>query len=84
MIRILTLGTLALAAVVLADDSDQRAKLTGSWQTEANDTKEAWVLQPSHDGMHITVPVAARRLWRSTANWRRNAISRIRAITLKS
>jgi hypothetical protein len=53
MIRIATMGILFMAAVALADDSDQRAKLTGSWQ-EASDAKEAWVLQPLPDGMHIT------------------------------
>lgn len=53
MIRIAAMGILALAAVALADDSDQRAKLTGSWQ-ESSEAKEAWVLQPSPGGMHIT------------------------------
>jgi hypothetical protein len=47
------MGVLVLAAVALADDSDQRAKLAGSWQ-DASDAKEVWVLQPLPDGMHIT------------------------------
>jgi len=58
MIRIATVGIL-LAAVALADDVDQRAKLTGSWQ-EASDAKEAWVLQPVPDGMHITSSTAGK------------------------
>lgn len=53
MIRIATMGILFLAAVALADDSDQRAKLTGSWQG-SSDAQEAWVLQPSADGMRMT------------------------------
>jgi hypothetical protein len=59
MIRIATVGILVLAAAALADDSDQRAKLTGSWQ-EASEAKEAWVLQPSSGGMHITSSSAGK------------------------
>jgi hypothetical protein len=48
------MSILVLAAVVLADDSEQRAKLTGSWQ-ETGDAKVAssWTLQPLPDRMHI-------------------------------
>ena len=53
MIRIATMSILVLAAAALADDSDQRAKLTGSWQ-EPSDVKEAWVLQPLPGGMRLT------------------------------
>lgn len=53
MIRIATMGILVLASVALADDAEQRAKLSGSWQ-ETSDANEAWVLQPSANGMHIT------------------------------
>jgi hypothetical protein len=53
MIRIATMGILVFAAVARADDSDQRAKLTGSWQ-EASDAKEAWILEALPGGMHIT------------------------------
>jgi hypothetical protein len=48
MIRIVTIRVLVLAATVLADDYEQRSKLTGSWQIETTDAKEAsaWILQP--------------------------------------
>jgi hypothetical protein len=56
MIRIVTMSVLVLAAAALADDYEQRSKLTGSWQVETTGAKEAassWILQPLPDGMHI-------------------------------
>jgi hypothetical protein len=55
MTRIATMSILVLATVALADDSEQRAKLTGSWQVETSGANEAssWVLRPLPDGMHI-------------------------------
>jgi hypothetical protein len=55
MIRIVTISLLVLASAALADDYEQRSKLTGSWQIETTGAKEAssWILQPLPDGMHI-------------------------------
>jgi hypothetical protein len=55
MIRIVTLSVLLVAMTALADDGDQRSKLTGSWQVQTSGAKEAssYVLQPLPDGMHI-------------------------------
>ncbi len=56
MIRIVTTGVLILATAALADDSEQRAKLMGSWQGESADAKEAssYILQRSAESMHVS------------------------------
>jgi|SRR5579863_5200707 hypothetical protein len=46
-----------LGSIALADDSTERAKLTGTWQSSTGEkgiaTKAVWVLESKGDSMHI-------------------------------
>ena len=56
MIRVLCVGALLTVACAMADDSDLRSKLAGSWQLQASGAKEAssYTLEPVADGIHIS------------------------------
>lgn len=56
MIRVLYLGALLTAVCAMADDSDMRAKLAGSWQLQTEGAKEpsSYTLEPITDGIHIS------------------------------
>lgn len=56
MTRFIFAGVLLTCVCALADDSELRSKLAGSWQLQTAGAKEAssYTLQPQDNGMHIS------------------------------
>lgn len=56
MIRTVILGVLIFGVCAIADDADQRAKLTGSWQiqTQGANVPSTYTLKPVDDGIQIS------------------------------
>jgi hypothetical protein len=42
-----------LSSIVLADDAEERAKLTGTWQSQGGAVKAVWILESQGDAFHI-------------------------------
>jgi hypothetical protein len=43
-----------LSSIAFADDSTDRAKLTGSWQGESGGVKAVWIVESQGEVLHIT------------------------------
>jgi len=43
-----------LSTIAVAEDSAERAKLTGAWQSQEGAVKAVWILESQGDAIHIT------------------------------
>lgn len=64
-LRVAGLGILLLGSIALADDYDDRAKLSGKWQLEnaaSNEKAASWVVEDKGEKIHIVQSVGNQKV----------------------